>query len=225
MNWSQCLYWYWKERGGTYFGQEREGDEAVLLLEDAGGPLLISTKVTSSGRYGTQRDVSVGIRVELERPYTLRIRPRSMVREGGQHPSGGAGPGRSDAGEKRENSTGISGRRRSRTTGESRPTSRNSPAGCCRAGNCTAAWGEWPDHGVQIGPMGPDGRNHLVEARTALESGGEDLFDQFGQPLEEEGMRANYQATGFSKELDALVALARAARGAVTAWPMPLVQP
>ena len=82
MNWSQCLYWYWKERGGTYFGQEREGDEAVLLLEDAGGPLLISTKVTSSGRYGTQRDVSVGIRVELERPYTLRIRPRSMVREG-----------------------------------------------------------------------------------------------------------------------------------------------
>ena len=43
--------------------------------------------------------------------------------------------------------------------------------------------GEWPDHGVQIGPMGPDGRNHLVEARTALESGGEDLFDQFVQPL------------------------------------------
>lgn len=224
MNWSQCLYWYWKERGGTYFGQEREGDEAVLLLEDVGGPLLISTKVTSSGRYGTQRDVSVGIRVELERPYTLRIRPRSMVREGVNTLLEGLDRGVQMLGKKGKLYRDFG----APEIADDRGIKTNEPEftrWVLQSRELHSCLGEWPDHGVQIGPMGPDGRNHLVEARTALESGGEDLFDQFGQPLEEEGMRANYQATGFSKELDALVALARAARGAVTAWPMPLVQP
>ena len=224
MNWSQCLYWYWKERGGTYFGQEREGDEAVLLLEDVGGPLLISTKVTSSGRYGTQRDVSVGIRVELERPYTLRIRPRSMVREGVNTLLEGLDRGVQILGKKGKLYRDFG----APEIADDRGIKTNEPEftrWVLQSRELHSCLGEWPDHGVQIGPMGPDGRNHLVEARTALESGGEDLFDQFGQPLEEEGMRANYRATGFSKELDALVALARAARGAVTAWPMPLVQP
>lgn len=224
MNWSQCLYWYWKERGGTYFGQEREGDEAVLLLEDVGGPLLISTKVTSSGRYGTQRDVSVGIRVELERPYTLRIRPRSMVREGVNTLLEGLDRGVQMLGKKGKLYRDFG----APEIADDRGIKTNEPEftrWVLQSRELHSCLGEWPDHGVQIGPMGPDGRNHLVEARTALESGGEDLFDQFGQPLEEEGMRANYRATGFSKELDALVALARAARGAVTAWPMPLVQP
>ena len=224
MNWSQCLYWYWKERGGTYFGQEREGDEAVLLLEDVGGPLLISTKVTSSGRYGTQRDVSVGIRVELDRPYTLRIRPRSMVREGVNTLLEGLDRGVQMLGKKGKLYRDFG----APEIADDRGIKTNEPEftrWVLQSRELHSCLGEWPDHGVQIGPMGPDGRNHLVEARTALESGGEDLFDQFGQPLEEEGMRANYRATGFSKELDALVALARAARGAVTAWPMPLVQP
>ena len=37
--------------------------------------------------------------------------------------------------------------------------------------------------------------------------------------------RANYQASGFQEQLDALVELAKAARDAVTAWPMPMKTP
>ena len=48
------------------------------------------------------------------------------------------------------------------------------------------------------------------------------LLDQFG--TEQDG-RANYQASGFQEQLDALVELAKAARDAVTTWPMPMKMP
>jgi len=48
------------------------------------------------------------------------------------------------------------------------------------------------------------------------------LLDQFG--TEQDG-RTNYQASDFQEQLDALVELAKAARDAVTAWPMPMKTP
>ena len=43
--------------------------------------------------------------------------------------------------------------------------------------------------------------------------------------MELEAQRAFYRSSPFFRQLDALVDLAKAARDAVTAWPMPLQQP
>ena len=82
MSWNDYLFWYAQDRGGTYFGRHSESYEGALLLEDSKGPILICTKVTYSGRYGTYRDVSAAARVELERPYTLHIKKQSALRGG-----------------------------------------------------------------------------------------------------------------------------------------------
>ena len=79
MSWNDYLFWYAQDRGGTYFGRHSESYEGALLLEDSKGPILICTKVTYSGRYGTYRDVSAAARVELERPYTLHIKKQSAA--------------------------------------------------------------------------------------------------------------------------------------------------
>ena len=44
------------------------------------------------------------------------------------------------------------------------------------------------------------------------------LFDE----MDQETRRKEYEDCGFPRQLDALVELARAARDAVTAWPMPI---
>ena len=51
------------------------------------------------------------------------------------------------------------------------------------------------------------------------------LFDQFGASPDEQDGRASYQASGFREQMDALVELVKAARDAVTAWPMPVKGP
>ena len=48
------------------------------------------------------------------------------------------------------------------------------------------------------------------------------LYERFGT---ERCERANYPASGFQEQIDALVELAKAARDAVTAWPMPMKTP
>ena len=90
MSWNTCLFCYAQERGGTFFGLQQETNfglqqepyEGSLLLEDPKGQILISTKVTYSGRYGTNRDISVAVRAALERPYTLRVKKQSALQEG-----------------------------------------------------------------------------------------------------------------------------------------------
>ena len=90
MSWNTCLFCYAQERGGTFFGLQQETNfglqqepyEGSLLLEDPKGQILIGTKVTYSGRYGTNRDISVAVRAALERPYTLRVKKQSALQEG-----------------------------------------------------------------------------------------------------------------------------------------------
>ena len=87
MSWNECLYWYARERGGTYFGMWPSGvfgpdSDGALLLEAPKGPVLVCAQVTYSGQYGTHRDAIVRTRAELERPYTLRVKKQSSLREG-----------------------------------------------------------------------------------------------------------------------------------------------
>ena len=72
-----------------------------------------------------------------------------------------------------------------------------------------------------MGPAGPQGTDHLVEARVSL-----DLYmDILDEPVGLEQKQAYYPEEQLPKQLDALVELAKAARDAVTAWPMPMKMP
>ena len=135
MSWNDYLFWYAQDRGGTYFGRHSESYEGALLLEDSKGPILICTKVTYSGRYGTYRDVSAAARVELERPYTLHIKKQSALRGGVNTVLNGLERGAQVLGRKAD-LTPTTGCRRLPKTGASTPMSRNLPAGCSRAGSC-----------------------------------------------------------------------------------------
>ena len=81
-----------------------------------------------------------------------------------------------------------------------------------------------PDFWVQVSPVGPEERIHLVEAQVSMEqevSMRDEVFGLF-EEMDQEARRKEYEDCGFPRQLDALVELARAARDAVTAWPMPM---
>ena len=70
----------------------------------------------------------------------------------------------------------------------------------------------------------PEERIHLVEAQVSMEqevSMRDEVFGLF-EEMDQEARRKEYEDCGFPRQLDALVELARAARDAVTAWPMPI---
>ena len=227
MSWNDCLFWYAQEEGGTYFGRDGEKDEGALLLEDPKGPILICTKVTSSSQYGTYRDVCAGVRVELERPYTLRIKKESALRGGVNTVLDGLERGVRMLGRKADltpdyGAPEIAGERGIKT---------NEPEftrWVLQSRELRALLAAWPDYKLQVGPMGPLGRDHLVEARASLESNldiFDEALDQYSRPMDLEAQRAAYRASRFSEQLDALVDLAKAARDGVTAWPMPMQRP
>lgn len=81
-----------------------------------------------------------------------------------------------------------------------------------------------PDFWVQVSPVGPEERIHLVEAQVSMEqevSMRDEVFGLFDE-MDQEARRKEYEDCGFPRQLDALVELARTARDAVTAWPMPI---
>ncbi len=226
MSWNDCLFWYAQEEGGVYFGRDKEENEGVLLLEDPKGPILICTKVTSSSQYGTYRDVCAGVRVELERPYTLRIKRESALRGGMNTVLDGLERGARMLGRKADltpdyGAPEIAGERGIHT---------NEPEftrWVLQSRELRALLEAWPDYQLRVDPMGPQGPDHLVEARVALERGLNlfDDLDRYGRSLDLEAEKTAYRASRFSEQLNALVGLAKAARDGVTAWPMPMQQP
>ena len=216
MSWNECLYWYAQDRDGTYFGLKKEENEGALLLEDPKGPILICVQVTYSGQYGTHRDVTVRTRAELERPYALSIKKQSSL-------LGGLERGAQALGRKTELTPDYG----APELADDRGIKTNEPEftrWVLQSRELKELLAAWPDFRLQVGPMGPVGTAHLVEARVTLEQDemADALFDQFGTERYE---RANYQASGFQEQMDALVELAKAARDAVTAWPMPMKTP
>ena len=228
MSWNECLYWYARERGGTYFGMWPSGvfdpdSDGALLLEDPKGPVLVCAQVTYSGQYGTHRDAIVRTRAELERPYTLRVKKQSSLREGVNTVLDGLGRGARIFGKK----TDLSPDYGAPELADGRGIKTSEPEftrWVLQSRELKELLTAWPDFRLQVGPTGPVGGAHLVEARVTLEQDemADTLLDQFG--TEQDG-RANYQASGFQEQLDALVELAKAARDAVTTWPMPMKMP
>ena len=232
MSWNTCLFCYAQERGGTFFGLQQETNfglqqepyEGSLLLEDPKGQILISTKVTYSGRYGTNRDISVAVRAALERPYTLRVKKQSALQEGVNTVLDGLDLGARILGKK----TDLSPDYGAPELADDRGIKTNEPEftrWVLQSRELRAVLDANPSFWFQVGPTGPEGLDHLVEARVPLDwhiDIQEEPLDRYGRPLKWERQKAYYRNSSFPKQLDALVELARAARDAVTAWPMPM---
>ena len=220
MSWNECLYWYAQDRDGTYFGLKKEENEGALLLEDPKGPILICVQVTYSGQYGTHRDVTVRTRAELERPYALSIKKQSSLRGGVNRVLGGLERGAQALGRKTELTPDYG----APELADDRGIKTNEPEftrWVLQSRELKVLLADHPDFEVQVGPMGPEGLDHLVSALVSLN----DLPAVERDWLEDArwaDLKTRYQQSGFREQLDALVELAKAARDAVTAWPMPM---
>ena len=227
MSWNEYLYWYAQDRGGVFFGTEKGGKEGLLFLEDPEGPMVIHTQVTSSGRYGESRSAVAAVRVKLERPYTLRVGPQSSLREGINNVLGGLDRGARMIGRK----TGLHRDYGAPEITNDRRVKTSEPEftrWVLQSRELRAALDANPSFWFQVGPTGPEGLDHLVEARVPLDwhiDIQEEPLDRYGRPLKWERQKAYYRNSSFPKQLDALVELAKAARDAVTAWPMPMKTP
>ena len=223
MSWNECLYWYAQDRDGTYFGLKKEENEGALLLEDPKGPILICVQVTYSGQYGTHRDVTVRTRAELERPYALSIKKQSSLRGGVNRVLGGLERGAQALGRKTELTPDYG----APELADDRGIKTNEPEftrWVLQSRELRELLEAQPDFWVQVSPVGPEERIHLVEAQVSMEqevSMRDEVFGLFDE-MDQEARRKEYEDCGFPRQLDALVELARAARDAVTAWPMPI---
>ena len=220
MSWNECLYWYAQDRDGTYFGLKKEENEGALLLEDPKGPILICVQVTYSGQYGTHRDVTVRTRAELERPYALSIKKQSSLRGGVNRVLGGLERGAQALGRKTELTPDYG----APELADDRGIKTNEPEftrWVLQSRELRAVLDANPNFWFQVGPTGPEGQDHLVSALVSLN----DLPAVERDWLEAArwaDLKTRYQQSGFREQLDALVELAKAARDAVTTWPMPM---
>ncbi len=229
MNWNECLFSYAQARGGIYFGLWPEGafsekNDGVLVLEREKGPLLLCAKVTYSGQYGAERDISASMRVTLERPYTLRINPKSAVREGLNTLLDGLDRGAKLLGKK----TDLSPDYGAPEAMDGRGVKTSEPdftRWVLQSRELQEALSARPEVWLQVGPMGPETREHLVEVRL------DQVYLSSRETMEEDdqlvdwAVRQERQRRRQIEILDALVELAELARGAVTAWPMPMKAP
>lgn len=225
MSWNECLYWYAQDRGGTYWGRWPSGvfdpgSDGSLLLEDPKGPILICTKVNSSNQHGTYWDAAVLVRAALERPYTLRVKKQSALREGVNTVLDGLDRGARILGKK----TDLSPDYGAPELADDRGIKTNEPEftrWVLQSRELRAVLDANPNFWFQVGPMGPEGLDHLVSALVSLN----DLPAVERDWLEDArwaDLKTRYQQSGFREQLDALLELAKAARDAVTAWPMPM---
>ena len=220
MSWNDCLFWYAQERGGTYFGLRDGTEDGTLLLEDPKGPILLSAQYRSQSQYKVFWNISAAAVVPLERPYSLRIKAQSSLREGVNTVLEGLDRGARMLGRK----SGLYRDYGAPEVADDRSIKTDEPEftrWVLQSRELKVLLADHPDFEVQVGPMGPEGLDHLVSALVSLN----DLPTVERDWLEDArwaDLKTRYQQSGFREQLDALVELAKAARDAVTAWPMPM---
>ena len=223
MSWNDCLFWYAQEWGGTYFGLRDGTEDGTLLLEDPKGPILLSAQYRSQSQYEVFWNISAAAVVPLERPYSLRIKAQSSLREGVNTVLEGLDRGARMLGRK----SGLYRDYGAPEVADDRSIKTDEPEftrWVLQSRELKVLLADHPDFEVQVGPMGPEGLDHLVSALVSLN----DLPAVERDWLEDArwaDLKTRYQQSGFREQLDALVELAKAARDAVTAWPMPMRTP
>lgn len=222
MSWNSTLNCYHQKAGGQFFGVIKEREPyAVLLLPDPKGDLLIRPRLRGTNQYSAFWDAEVCARVTLERPYTLRVKPESPVQEGLNTVLGGLDRGAKVLGMK----TGFSpdyGVPKLTAHRSFKTNEQNFTKWVFQNQDMCAILEEKADFGLKVGPMTPDSREHLVCARADMDRilvDGWDMEMGSSEPRQE-GDR-NWPEVSM-KELERLIDLCRAARDAVTTWPMPI---
>ena len=215
MTWNECLYWYSQERGGLCFTREEKEEDGVLLLDDPKGQILVQTVATGSTGQGMEilHDVMAAARIPLERPYFLRIKGESMLREGVAavlkqvDRLGGKGQIYKDYGAPE-----LAAHRGIKT---------NEPEftrWVLKSGELQQALLEHPAFSLRVERMAGDSLEHLVSAQASLSR---EILPGSADYGWENNPREIYEGSSFRSQLDALVSLVKTARDAVLQWPMP----
>lgn len=216
-----CLYLarYHRTRGGYFFcGDDLESDAQLILLQEEKPPILVCLRDVPAGR-GSYVALTARTMVRLEGSYTLKIGPRSLVGAGVSGVAGLLGKGMDFGYPEATRDRAITTNRRAFTklvlgdlalrnglTEREKDYLRVYP---------TPLEDGW--HTVEAGPTGLDGG---LRGNSPWVSRGMNDDYSYMSPEDREAVRqAGSQA--FDGQLDGLLDLLRAARGAVTAWPMP----
>lgn len=223
MIWNTSLYYYYQLRGGTFRGipEEDEPNATLLLPGGEGGGAELCPLLRSFGRYTASWDAAVRLSVTLERPFTLRVKMENDLRPG-MRPLLKA----LDAGAELLQMDPQLSADYGYPELQKRPVKTSEPAFAkwvFQSEGLRKLLENQPDMGIQICPMGPESREHVVAARVHMEWLNIPQWDDGERSPQEQGERCREE--GFFDQLDALVALAREAARAVTQWPMPVTAP
>ena len=236
MSWNDRLYMYAQERGGEYFGgmagtwmESEFGSDGVLLLEYRGQPMVVRCD-THQSRYSYTNTARVLLRCELERDYTLSISAKGAVFKGLNTVLGGLDKGAEllnrDVDLYRD--YGFPEVTAGRKIKTSDPEFTQMVLRDLELRKVLLANSRFQLQVRRSAPGCVKDPRHLILAKCemgATMSSGPDEWDiediETGYLSPEEELAA-MKAGNFSEKLDALIALAQAAHGAVTAWRMPV---
>lgn len=218
INWSLFLAHYQQDRGGFFFGGDDEDCSCQLVLtEGEKSPLLVSFDTQSAGRT-TFSALKARTMVRLERPYELHIRPGGLVGGGVKEVAGLLG---------KNMDFGYPEATKGRIITQNNAPFTKLVLGSLELRNALTARKRdrlW----IRPGPRA-DGW-HLVEVSPATLEGSlgprspwEVLDTESVNPfLEGDELEASLQDSfaQFNQQMDGFLDLLRAARDAVTQWPM-----
>jgi len=229
MNWNDYLYQYGKDRGGQYFGTGQDHSifsttdwDSCLLMEYQNAPMIVNCKTIPGGRYADGHTAQVLLRCALDRPYTLRINPASLSRQGVNTVLEQIGKGAKRLGVNLYEDYGcpdITDTRKIKTNEPefTRMVFRDLPLREHLMSN--------PKFGVSVGPIAPgrlEDPLHTVMAWCDLASLNSDDWGLDGAHTYSSQEEQEQFSLVFFQKLDALIALAKAAHSAVTIWRMPI---
>ena len=224
MEWNLYLARYQQARGGDYFCGDDWGSDAQLVLPQEGKPPLLVLFYEANAGRSSYAALKARTLVRLEREYNLHIRVGSLVGSGVSSVAGLVG---------KEMTFGYPEALKGRiVTTNDRPFTKLVLGDLKLRDILTQRKKEYlrvfPTplgngwHTVEVGPAGLDGGvvgngSNWVSEDMAQ---GSTAFDQG----EKQALEANGQIW-FNAQMDDFLAFLRAARDAVTAWPMPVKAP
>lgn len=237
MSWNENLYHYAQKRGGTYLGGRANGRsltdtiwtdwDGILILEYKSAPLVVRCCSQGGGRSPVNHQAQAAVRCELEREYTLKISPKTSLRQGWNTVLDqlDRGIGRLNQEIELYRDYGCPEVLAGRTVRTSDPQFTQM---VFRDLELRSALLANPKAGVRVEYSAPacmPGPMHLVTAWYELDglNSGQDNWDiDAVDPYESwEVQRRRLEHSAFPEKLDALISLTKAAHGAVMAWRMP----
>ena len=216
MHWNEALYLYHLNRGGTCLGPWDGKWYSQLLLEHKGQPLVIRGEAIPSGNSYTLLARSL-LSLELEQPYQLTVSKRSLLNRGVNLVMA-----REDFGYPE-----ISQTRRIRT--DHIPFTRQ----VLRDLELRQALEQCPALALSVSSATPGlGRAHILEVHGNMSNLGDNVGNQYSDDsafpsgLSRDEVQqyidtGRYDIREFQASLDGMIALAVAARDALTRWPIP----